>query len=70
MQNDNELRWLSRSIRSQKEKENKLTIMEERFNSMQSQIQSLISVLGNVDQSARNSLAKQLFSGGVYEKEG
>jgi flagellar capping protein FliD len=36
------------ALESQKEKEDKLTIMEERFNSMQSQMQSLISALGSI----------------------
>jgi integrase len=58
------------ALESQKEKDNKLTMMEERFNSMQSQIQSLMAVLGNMDQSARNVFAKQLFNGGMYEKGG
>ena len=38
------------ALESQKEKEDKLTIMEEQFNSMQTQMQSLISVLGSMDQ--------------------
>jgi hypothetical protein len=36
------------ALESQKEKEDKLTIMEERFNSIQSQMQSLISALGSI----------------------
>ena len=35
--------------------------MEERFNSMQSQMQDLISSLGSMDQLSKNSFAKQLF---------
>jgi integrase len=50
------------------EKEDKLTIMEERFNSMQSQIESLMTALGNMDQPTKNSFAKQLFKRGMYEK--
>ena len=57
------------ALESQKEKEDKLTIMEERFNSMQSQMQSLITALGNMDQSTKNDFAKQLFSSGIYEKD-
>jgi hypothetical protein len=57
------------ALESQKEKENKLAVMEERFNSMQSQMQSLISALGSMDQSTKNSFAKQLFENGVYRNE-
>jgi hypothetical protein len=57
------------ALESQKEKENKLAVMEERFNSMQSQMQSLITALGNMDQSTKNTFAKQLFENGVYKNE-
>jgi integrase len=57
------------ALESQKEKENKLAVMEERFNSMQSQMQSLISALSYMDQSTKNTLAKQLFESGVYKNE-
>jgi hypothetical protein len=57
------------ALESQKEKEDKLTIMEERFNSMQSQMQSLISALGSMDQSNKNTFAKQLFENGMYKNE-
>src|SRR6266487_3834458 len=57
------------ALESQKEKADKLTIMEERFNSMQSQMQSLISTLGSMDQSTKNMLAKQLFENGGYKNE-
>lgn len=57
------------ALESQKEKENKLVVMEERFNSMQSQMQSLIAVLGSMDQSAKNTFAKQLFQNGIYKNE-
>lgn len=58
------------ALESQKEKDDKLTIMEEQFKSMESQMQKLLSALGNMDQSARNTFAKQLFNGGIYEKDG
>lgn len=54
------------SVEKQRENENKLAVMEERFNSMQSQMQSLITALGSMDQSAKNTFAKQLFENGVY----
>ena len=59
----------SETLEDQKEKEDKLTIMEERFNSMQSQMQSLITALGSMDQSTKNTFAKQLFENGVYKNE-
>jgi integrase len=57
------------TLENQKQKEDKLTTMEERFNSMQSQMQSLISALGSMDQSTKNTFAKQLFVNGVYKNE-
>jgi integrase len=57
------------ALESQKEKEDKLTTMEERFNSMQSQMQSLIAALSNMEQSTKNTFAKQLFENGVYNNE-
>src|SRR5207248_2624966 len=57
------------TLEKQKEKDDKLTVMEERFNSMQSQMQSLISALGNMDQSTKNAFAKQLFENGTYKNE-
>jgi len=41
--------------------------MEERFNSMQSQMQDLVSAPGSMDQLSKNSFAKQLFVNGVYK---
>jgi integrase len=57
------------TLENQKEKEDKLTAIEERFNSMQSQMQCLITALGNMDQSTKNTSAKQLFENGVYKNE-
>jgi hypothetical protein len=57
------------ALESQKQKEDKLAIIEERFNLMQSQMQSLMTVLGSMDQSTKNAFAKQLFNSGIYEKD-
>jgi integrase/recombinase XerD len=57
------------TVESQKEKEDKLNVMEERFDLMQSQMQSLIIAVGNMDQSTKNNFAKQLFTNGVYKNE-
>ena len=59
----------SETLENQKEKEDKLNVMEEQFNSMQSQMQSLIAALGNMDQSTKNTFAKQLFSSGIYKRD-
>ncbi len=56
------------TVERQKEKEDKLIVMEERFNTMQSQMQSLITTLGNLDQTTKNTFAKQLFNSGIYER--
>jgi len=57
------------TLESQQEKEDKLKVMEERFNTMHSQMQSLITILGNMDQSTKNTFAKQLVSSGMYETD-
>jgi uncharacterized tellurite resistance protein B-like protein len=57
------------TVESQKEKEDKLKVMEERFNLMESQMESLITALGNMDQSTKNNFAKQLYSSGMYERD-
>jgi hypothetical protein len=60
---------LLETLESQKQKEDKLAIMEERLNLMQSQIQSLMSAIGSIDQPTKNTFAKQLFNIGMYEKD-
>jgi hypothetical protein len=57
------------TLENQKEKEDRLKVMEEQFNSMQSQMQSLITTLGNMDQSTKNTFAKQLFNTGIYKRD-
>src|SRR5215813_11456215 len=56
------------ALESQKEKEDELKTMKDQFNAMQSQMQSIIVALGNMDQSTKNTFAKQLFSSGIYER--
>ena len=63
------MRAYSETLENQKEKDNKLNVMEERFNLMQSQMQSLITAVGNMDQSTKNALAKQLFNTGIYRRD-
>ena len=57
------------TVESQKEKEDKLIVMEERFNTIQSQMQSLITTLGNMDESTKNTFAKQLFNSRIFERD-
>jgi hypothetical protein len=57
------------ALESQKEKEDKLTTMEERFNSMQSQMQTLLTAIVNMkDQNKVNEFSKTLFNSGIVEK--
>jgi integrase len=56
-------------LESQKEKEDELKTMKDQFNTIQSQMQSLITALGNMDQSTKNTFAKQLFSSGIFERD-
>jgi integrase len=55
------------TLENQKVKEDKLTIMENQFNLMQSQVQSLISTLGSMSQSSKKELAKKMFQNGIYK---
>jgi integrase/recombinase XerD len=54
---------------AQKEKEDELKTMKDQFNTMQSQMQSLLTIVGNMDQSTKNMFAKQLFISGMYERD-
>ncbi|MGC2684724.1 MAG: zinc ribbon domain-containing protein, partial [Candidatus Nitrosopolaris sp.] len=57
------------ALESQKEKEDELKAMKDQFNTMQFQMQSVISALSSMDQSTKNTFAKQLFANGVYKNE-
>jgi len=50
-----------------KEKDEKLRNMQDQFTAMQSQVQTLISTLGSMDQSSKNELAKKMFENGIYK---
>jgi hypothetical protein len=41
--------------------------MKEQFNSMQSQVQELVSTLGSIGVSSKNEIAKQLIQKGMYK---
>ncbi len=51
----------------QKKKEDKLAVIEDRFNTMQSQMCTLITALGNMDGNNKVQFAKQLYHSGIYE---
>jgi len=57
------------ALESQKQKEDELKTMKDQFNTIQSQMQSLITTLGNMDQSTKNIFAKQLFNSGKYKQD-
>ena len=58
----------SETLEAEKQKEDKLTMMEERFNNMQFQMQNLISILGSVGQEGKQQIAKKLIEQGIYKK--
>jgi integrase len=57
------------TIQIEQQKKGKLVAMEERFNTIQSQMQALITALGNMDEISKNAFAKQLFQNGLYRKD-
>jgi len=57
------------TLDDQKRKEDKLTIIEGQFNTMQSQMRALIIALGNMDGKNKTEFAKQLYQSGIYETE-
>ena len=57
------------TLDEQKKKEDKLTVIEGQFNTMQSQMRALITALGNMDGKNKVEFAKQLYQSGVYETE-
>ncbi len=56
-------------LENQKEKEDKLTSIDQQFKSMQSQLQKLVSVFGSLGESGKNEIATSLIQKGLY-KEG
>jgi uncharacterized protein with GYD domain len=53
----------------QQEKDEQIKAVNQQLNVMQSQMQALIATLGNMDETSKNSFAKQLFQAGMYKKE-
>jgi hypothetical protein len=58
----------SETLEAEKQKEDKLTMIEERFNTMQFQMQSLVSILGSADQEGKQQIAKKLIEQGIYKE--
>ena len=55
-------------LESQKEKEDKMTVMEKKFNNMQGMLEKLIAGLSNTtDQNQPNTMAKSLVNSGVLK---
>ena len=57
------------TLEIQRQKEASFNTMEQQVNLMQSQLQNLISALGNMNGDNKNSFAKELFRSGVLEIE-
>jgi hypothetical protein len=54
------------ALDSKSKKEDELKIMKEQFNSMQSQMQALITAIGNIkDQKQVDTMAKTLYNSGI-----
>jgi integrase len=57
------------TLELEKQKEDKLTVIEERFNTMQTQLQTLLSAVTNMkDQDKLNEFARTLFESGIVRK--
>jgi integrase/recombinase XerD len=57
------------TLELQKQKDESFNAMEKQVNIMQSQLQSLISALGNMNGDNKNSFARELFQSGILEIE-
>ncbi len=54
------------TLEDQKKNEDKLSVIEGQYNSMQSQMRALITALGNMDGKNKVEFAKQLYQSGIY----
>jgi len=55
------------ALESQSKKEDELQTMKEQFNTMQSQMQTLLSILGSTSKEGKQEIAKRLIENGVYK---
>jgi hypothetical protein len=54
------------AIESHSKKEDELKVMKEQFTAMQSQMQTLLSILGSTSKEGKQEIAKQLIEKGIY----
>jgi integrase len=54
------------ALESQSKKEDELKLMKEQFNTMQSQMQALITAIETIDRPGKKEIAKQLIGKGMY----
>jgi hypothetical protein len=57
------------ALESQSKKEDELKVMKEQFNSIQSQMQTLLSILGSTSKEGKQEIAKQLIENGLYKSK-
>jgi hypothetical protein len=57
------------TLDEQKKNEDKLSVIEGQYNSMQSQMRALITALGNMDGKNKVEFAKQLYRSGIYDTD-
>jgi integrase len=55
------------ALESQKQKESQLAEMQQQFNTMQSQMQTLLSILGSTSQEGKQEIARKLIEQGTYK---
>jgi hypothetical protein len=55
------------ALESQSKKEDELKVMKEQFNAIQSQMQTLLSVLGSTSQEGKQEIARKLIEQGTYK---
>jgi hypothetical protein len=57
------------TLDKQQQKDNEIRTIREQFTYMQSQMQALISTLGNMDETTKNMFAKQLYRSGIVTRD-
>jgi integrase len=57
----------SETLESEKQQKDKLGEMEEKFNNIQSQMQTLLSILGSTSQEGKQEIARKLIEQGTYK---
>lgn len=57
------------TLDEQKKKDDKLSVIEGQFSTMQSQMHALITALGNMNGKSKTEFAKQLYQTGIYETD-